>query len=489
VTAELLKSEAVLVSRAEELLAGHRDFSCADLIWQRASARLTFALEILGERLPGVGGAVRELAGNGCLPQALRDPVVRMTTEAALQRLKLGQLGSPDDLELVLGRAAAGAVAGDDRGPAQLEEGCGLRAGPQRRIWVLGFPPACGPLAGQLAQACRENFIDRPGRTGQLNPGTARTAALVDRATRVLTSTLPVLGPEVISHVTALGLMTADGDDGAMLSAAGGAPVPGVVIIRPGELNQPWDAAGRILHEALHLKLFDISVCSALIADLDGGTQVPWRPSRWDIRRVLAAFHVYVHVVLFHAAVRARGQQLAAEFGDPPANPGVSASSNLSYARPEERLGFLAEQLTGPLAKDLTSAGRQFVGWQLDAIAPLLATPVTIATTLRPAAPSVHPSAGYEQVPGCAARRDPATGAGYVFNPESGLLHVLNLAAWVAFRLCDGRDLAAVRTSYEDLTASRLTGAGAASHLNAALAQLKEAGLIKPIAPAHQERR
>lgn len=478
--AELLAPDAELVSRAERLLASHRDFGGSDLIWRRASARLRFALEVLGERLPAAAEAAAAIARKDCLPQVVRDPVVRMATEAALQRLRYGQLCSPDELELVLTLAAASAQPGDDRVPAQVEEGCGLRAGPLRRIWVLGLPGSPGELAARLARACIENFIERPGRIGELNPGTARTVELVDDACDVLDALLPELAREVTGHVMALGLMTAHGNEGTMLSAAGGAPVPGTIVIRPGELERPWDAAGRIMHEALHLKLFDISVCSPLIADNDCRVQVPWRPVRWEIRRVVAAFHVYAHMVLLHAAMRARGHQLAARFGEPPANPGVSSSQNEGYCGPRERLRYLGEQLTGPLAGKLTAAGRRFVGWQLDAIAPLAGWQFSQARADEAAVRRDHPSGGYRRATGTVARPDPRTGSLLVFNADRGVLHVANLAVWVAFELCDGRDLSALRNAYADVVASKLTSSEAVGHLDAALTQLLQAGLIEP---------
>src|SRR6185437_8886738 len=444
-------ADAGAICRSEELLAGHPDFGDADLIWRRAEARLRFAVEVVGEQLPGVSDVLGMVAGKGCLPQVLRDPLVRMATEAALQRLALGGLGAPHgadgpgDLVEVLGQAAAGAIPGDDRVPTQIDEGCGLRAGPGGWIWLLGFPGSPGPLAGRLERECAENFIELAGRTGELNPDTKRTAELADLACDLLGSVLPELAPQVIRHVTALGMVTATGQDGVMLSAAGGAPLPGLVMIRPGQLDQPWDAAGRILHEALHLKLFDICVSCSLIANPGSGTGVPWRPARWDIRRVLAAFHVYAHLTLFQAAARTHGRRLAEKFGDPPDNPGVSSSPHRGYQRPEQRLRYLAEQLTGPLADDLTLAGRRFVAWQLDAIAPLTGWQISHARPDHPAATDAHPAAGYERARGIVARLDPQAKSGLVFNPGSGLLHVVNLAGWVAFNLCDGRDLGALR--------------------------------------------
>lgn len=392
---------------------------------------------------------------------------------------------------MVLGLAAAAAVPGDGRVPSQVDEGCGLRAGPGGRVWLLGFPGSAGPLAGRLARACAENFIGLAGRAGELNPGTGRAAGLADRACELLGLVLPELAPQVVGHVTALGMVTAAGRDGVMLSAAGGAPLPGVVMIRPGQLERPWDAAGRILHEALHLKLFDICAGCSLIAGPGSGAGVPWRPARWDIRRVLAAFHVYAHLTLFQAAARARGGGLAGRFGSPPGNPGVSPSPHRGYQRPEQRLRYLAGQLAGPLAGDLTPAGRRFVAWQLDAVAPLTGWQASPARPARPAARDAHPPAGYQRAPGLVARFDPQARSGLVFNPGRGLLHVLNLAGWAAFSLCDGRDLAALRRSYADVTASKLTPAAAAGHLDAALTQLRQASLITAATSpaASQERR
>ncbi len=488
--AEAPSADESLIAQAEALLTSHPDFGVTSLIRERASARLRFALQILGERAPGAGRAVAELDECGYLPHVLRDPVVRMATEAALQRLYHGQPESLAELEQVLVQARACAAPGEDRVPTQAAEGTGLVAGPDGGLWMPGFPgsgrPGAADLPDRLAQACTENFISRAGRTGELNPGTDHSAAQVSAACEVLAGVLPVLGPAVIGHVTAVGLITAQGSDGAMLSAAGGAPVPGIIVIRPSGLERPWDAAGRILHEALHLRLFDISMCSALIADVDAGAQVPWRPVRWDLRRIVAAFHVYAHLAVFEAATRSRQNRLVRRFGAPPANPGVSASENDDYAQPEQRLRFLGEQLTGPLAGNLTPTGRRFVRWQLDSIAPIVDWPAGPAQAVRsadfrqrPSARATHPAQGYRQAEGIVVRRDQQAGLLLAFNPGRGALHVINLAVWVAFELCDGRDLDAIRTSYADIVASKLSPADG-RHLAAALTQLRDAGLIEP---------
>jgi hypothetical protein len=83
----------------------------------------------------------------------------------------------------------------------------------------------------------------------------------------------------------ALGLMRVRGSEGRQLSAAGGDLVPGTVVVDPTELADPWTAASTLLHEALHLRLFDISRVHSLVVR-PGRAPIPWRRGSWEIRRV-----------------------------------------------------------------------------------------------------------------------------------------------------------------------------------------------------------
>lgn len=461
---------------AEARLARHPGFGDSGRLQRRAQERYRFALDVLGLRLAAPDDRWRPV---------LRDPVVRMAAESALQLLREDRPDAPDDLARVLELAAGYSAA--DGVPTQIEEGGGLRAG---GIWMLSCPEPAGPLTSRLQRAVAAQFIERGARTGELKPGTPQAARRLERACALLVALLPELGPGVLGHITALGLVTAATAGGRLLSAAGGDPVPGVVVMDPDTLEDPWGAAGRLLHEGLHLKLFDLARCTPLFASLDAGIQVPWRGARWPIRRVLASFHVYAHMVLFQAAVRARGGSLAADFGDPPVNAGVSRGTAGSdgYAHPEARLRYLAEQLLDKLAGHLTPAGRQFVTWQLDAIAPLTGWQLT--GPAEPPAPPAwqqphpaawrqpHPAGGYEHHPGLTLRPAPEAGCLFAFHPRTRVIHVLNLAAWAAFELCDGRDLAALRVAYAGLVAGKLPGTD--RQLDLALAQLSQAGLIRP---------
>lgn len=75
--------------------------------------------------------------------------------------MQLGVVRSPDDIEQVLEQAVRQAKPGDHRVPTQIEEGCGLQADPDGRIWVLGFPAASGPLSSRLARRVQRNCFRR----------------------------------------------------------------------------------------------------------------------------------------------------------------------------------------------------------------------------------------------------------------------------------------------------------------------------------------
>jgi hypothetical protein len=132
--------------------------------------------------------------------------------------------------------------------------------------------------------------------------------------------------------------------------------LPGTVVLTESALLDSTTSATCLLHEALHLKMFDISVSGPLIdshASDEGRcsrypVHPPWRPGQaWSIARALGAFHVYTHLRVLESAIRCSG----AGSGD-----GVGTGS-----RAEERAFFLADALAD--GTGLTSHGRAFHAW------------------------------------------------------------------------------------------------------------------------------
>jgi hypothetical protein len=463
----------------EAQLVAHPRFGDSDRILRRVAARYEFELDILAERLPGVAASQTALAAtaDGRWSPALRDPVVRAELERALRRLEDDRLGTPDELEDVLVIAADRLVEAPDLMPIQTEEGAGLSVGHTEDIWVVGTAEQPGPLMRRLQQIVLGDFLTFNERTGQVRAADSDTVARLDRAAALLCALLPRLGPSVMRHVAAICMIDASADSTRFLSASGGDLGPGVVVVNPAELADPWQAAGMLLHEALHLKLFDAARCFGLIAEPEATTPIPWRQVGWDLRRVLYAFHVYAHLAVFQTAIDTRGVALAGEYGTPGAYVTASRGTDEQYADAAARARYLGGQLAGPLRAQLTPEGRQMVQWLLRTTAPMLGIDPPRAADRPAATPTPErPVAPYAKTPGLRTRALPELECLLAFAPTTRTLCSLNLTAWVAFELCDGR--ADLDARFQSVVASKLPPAAASRQLRLALTQLEANGLV-----------
>jgi hypothetical protein len=343
-----------------------------------------------------------------------------------------------------------------------------------------------GPLLSRLHRAMVDKFIGHNELSGQFQPADSAAARSIDRAAELLTAVLPRLGSGVIDHITAVGLLAGAGPQGRQLSAAGGDLVPGTIVIDPHVFESVWTTAGLLLHEGLHLKAFDITHSFSLVSVPYVMVEIPWRHVRWDVRRVLFAFHVYAHVALFQAASAYREAELADRYGSLPENVAVSRGATGTYANAVQRALFLGEQLAGQLAGNLTSDGRRLVGWLLEATAPLTGwrpasrRDLDASQAARGAGRLGEPSPPiprYARVAEIIVRPAPELEIAFVYNPADGVASCLNLNAWAVLELCDGRD--DIESDYRDLVRAKLTPDEASRQLRLALGQLATCGLIK----------
>jgi len=140
-----------------------------------------------------------------------------------------------------------------------------------------------------------------------------------------------------------------------------------VFFIRHSRLNSPWAVAESLLHESIHSKLYDMVVGHALVRSGSGTESapivIPWRPSRlsgdnrFGARRVLAAFHVYVHLALLSTVAEARAAELEATYGP------LAGMTDSRRAR--ARAGYLGHQLRAqPLCWDeIFTVGQGLADW------------------------------------------------------------------------------------------------------------------------------
>jgi len=477
--------DADAVWAAEEKLARHPAFGESERIQRRAHARYGFAVEILGARSASVAESARSLA-DGDADRMWRDPVVRKALEDGLRCLERDETTALDDLAVVLDLARDRLARSRGLLPTQVEDDLVLRAGPAGRIWLPSMTGQPGPLLRRLHKAMADKFIGHNELSGQFQPADAAAARSIHQAGELLTAVLPRLGDGVIDHIAAVGLLTGAGPQGRQLSAAGGDLVPGTIVLDPCLLESVWTTAGILLHEGLHLKAFDIARCFSLVSVPQVMVGIPWRRARWDVRRVLFAFHVYAHVALFQAAAAYREGELGDRFGSPPENAAVSRGAAGTYVSAVQRAQFLGEQLAGPLADNLTSDGRRFAGWLLESTAPLTSwrPPSERNAAARPAARgsgepggSGPPVPRYARAAGVVVKPVPDLEVAFAYKPRDRVLSCLNLNAWAVLELCDGRT--GIESDYRDLVRARLPPAEASRQLRLALSQLTTRGLIE----------
>ncbi len=346
---------------------------------------------------------------------------------------------------------------------------------------------------GRIDEMLRDTFVDLLAGasevTGELVSDRAGTIAAFDRGCDLLLRLLPGLGGDVLRHVEAIAAVRASSAMGSVLAAACGDVLPGTLIFDADHLENPWEAAGHILHEALHLKLFDISRGGALLAHPERATSVPWRRQGWDARRAYVSLHVYAHMLLFQAMVDVHREALSDEFG-PPLGDNLAVGRGASPDGRDEtaaaRSEYLGDLLLGELSECLTEEGQKLLVWLLDATAPLLDRPRSEAPTGGGDGCHRRSRGGrYWRNEALLTRSCPRAGRLVALDRNSGELHFLNLATWLAFELCDG--LAGVEERYAGTLSGKADAAHAAELLDRALEELIRTRLVTEVPPEREE--
>ncbi|WP_146603894.1 aKG-HExxH-type peptide beta-hydroxylase [Micromonospora deserti] len=486
----------------DRLLTRHPEFGDGAAIERRNLARLRVGLTALGACRPDLAPAAAAMAAadNAILRPLLRDPVVRNAFEAALQEDGCrAVLGPGPDLTRFLPT--------DDPAPADDPHPAGTgpsqrHAGPVQHAWP-GLGPAwvwtdiandSDPFRARLWELLARSFPS-PTAVAPIAP-TPESLAGLRQGAELLSALMPQVASQVLARIGLVVLASDDSLDGPLYSKAGGDGFPATIFIAPQQLRNPWDAAGTILHEGLHLVLFEIIRCGALVfertdpeADV---VPIPWRVARWSVMRVLFALHVYVHTVLFQAASRNAEPWIRDQYGEPPPGAAVSIPTRglegaQRYATPLARASYLGEQLERRFAHLLTPYGRQFTMWLVDALE-RIAPGVRAAWSAADESASSAPRAATGAMADAGRYRavEP-TGALSLADQRRLVLgtaspprvHWLNLSSWLIFALCDGRDYATLRAGYTEAVAGAVGPEEAGRQFQSGLRQLVEAGLVQ----------
>ncbi|WP_354642266.1 aKG-HExxH-type peptide beta-hydroxylase [Kitasatospora camelliae] len=474
----------------DRVLGSDPQFGAAEVIEARNIARYRLGLTLLSRHHPESAERFGWLAkaDDAALRPYLYDPVLRNAFENDLVNLEL-QRTQPSALAEYL--AYAGTDRGDGLGPCERLMEPHYRPWPGRgRAWVwtdVRPKQAAHPLAARLDEL-REGTLAEMRATRRVSPDAAMLEGLT-RGAELLAELLPHAGAGVFPHISLIGLAQGETDDGQLYSLSGGDPLPSALLVAPEHLAKPWKTAEILFHEGLHLKQFEVLRTGSLVADPDRMTDIPWRVVPWDLRRVIAAFHVYAHMVLFFAAAEEAPAELRARFGEPPSDedvgvptPGSLAAAEGGYTTSKERAAFLGRQALLAHGDALTPAGRRFVQWMLDAIEPLAPGTRVDGPAAGPAAEPVAAAPvpepdprGYRKVEPVGVCPLPELGQLLAVAPASRRFHWLNEHAWLIYALCDGRGLEEIRASYREQL-------GEDGPLAAGIAGLVEAGLVEPVA-------
>jgi len=444
-----------VIRQLDEQLQHHEQFGDSSRIVGRVIERYKFSLQILARqdaRLGELAGRIEALEVESA-DLVFGDLLVRAELEAAISRLETsGPVGAASEsLPWLLGEALASVERGQGMAVARRAMGRDFAIGPARRTWVWDLPDEPTRVRDLLRESIRTGFMPGAGSSVEIIRPTPRMVEGLERACALLYRLVPEMARSIFRHLHSIAVANIRGSRGRMLTGSGGDGTPCMIFIDPHELENPWDTAGHILHEGIHLKLSDLIRTGAIVTD-DGLVELPWG-RKTALSNCIFAYHAYAHMQVFREAVQHLGPTCHAEFGAPqdydaPAH-AMSVVKNetaVPFSRAEERLDHLYEQLAGALAPRVTPYGRALVAWLWDTIRPrrpgVGAPPgarVEHAASA-PTSPGRAPSsARYRQGQELSLRRSPSTEVLFAVHPGSQKIVTLNLPAWLAFELCDGK--------------------------------------------------
>jgi hypothetical protein len=467
-----------VVRGADRVLSEHPTFGDSSRILAKVLARYRFGAGLFAEHLPPLARAAQLIEGLGDAEarRVFLDPLVRLALEAGFSDLEAGRLFSPHRLEDILPEALDALPLGlcEARMPTR------WRVESEEPKWMWDVVGPASPHARALHSAFDQLFASGAGNRGSLLTPDADAQHRVEEAVALLAELLPHAGAAALRHVDAIALLSARPEGGTCLSA-GGDLTTSTVFLALEDLGNPWDIAGCLLSEGLHMKLFDAAGSVPLARRPAEMIRVPWRDVRWSIVRAVFAYHSYVHLSLFKAAALRAAPDVVERFGDPMryatrphAMSVVRNDEAARHGRSIDRARHLGARLRGAWSDLLTAEGKELVRW--------------LGSSLAPVDREVFGGGGggddaevvYRKVPHLRARPVRQAECLMVFSPSAPKIHWLDLNAWLIFELSDGRTGTELEGAYLDAVAGRVGLDEAQRQLHAGLDRLLGEKLIEP---------
>jgi predicted O-methyltransferase YrrM len=352
-----------MLEAIEESLARHPSFGDSAYIFRQLQLWMQYRLEIIGRQLP----AARRLhdifadRGSDALYHVSGDTTVRCATIQAHTQIETGTAGGLplEDCNSIFAAAADRIEAGQIGTP--LDDGSLVRIGDAPyHGWIWSDEHPDDVFGRSFRFLLKERYHALP-RTPA-----ADEVGLLKKGVALLHELLPVLTPTVLCHAHVIGCVPSMG--GWENVASSSQYHLGGTIFLGERIQSPWWVAEHVLHEALHQKLYDFRQAHSMV-NLDlpptdfARIDSPWNEDKlrqsnsWDVHRVYAAFHVYVHLGLLALVAERRAGDLEAKYG--PFGPMTRSRKAL------ERAHYLGEQLRERSWDQLGPAGKMMAEWLL----------------------------------------------------------------------------------------------------------------------------
>ena len=361
----------ILLDPFDGLLSQH-PFGKSDYVIQQLHVCYKRRLRKISAHLPAAGQLLAALNRVDAYQQyrTIGDTVVRCAVQHALSQVETGaQYGLPLEQCNDVFRATVRLLEEGTCGP--LGFGLAHRLGSEPHYgWVWSGERAEDVFVRSFIHVVQDNY----GETKLCTLETDELAMLVKGA-QLLDELLPRSSRSALSHAHLVAIFAPVGN-WATTGSSSYIGLSGTFFLSRASLASPWWVAEQLFHEALHQQMYDFRQGHSLLVPTYGDEEGPqvcslWnlpnsnKSNYWNTDRVLAAFHVYVHLALLCTLAEQRATELSAVYGP-----------LVRMTRSRDALGrahYLAEQLRAACWQELGLAGRQFVDWfssVLDALDP-----------------------------------------------------------------------------------------------------------------------
>ena len=488
------------LATVERSLATHKVFAEPSRILEARLGLYDLMVQALADRVASVREDASILAAQPPDRRAIimDDPVVRYVFHDAFNLLKQDNLPAEPELLRALYRALRErSMAPTPTSPLEWEMPQSIIVGrPATWVWCANSSATTFVtlFKQQFVDHCLRNTLTDQRREGALITPDARLLKLLQDGCDLLFMVLPELIMSALSHVRMIAWVRSHTADAAMQSGSA-RTIPGAVFLSVDHLQTPWSVAEALLHEAIHNKLFDLYLTRLVLdsryrAASAATVLSPWnehttfQSNRWPLDQALAAFHVYVHLALFAAALEEREEELFDRFG-----PIDRTDKALTCWVAAERARYLGKELRELAREGASNAryiglgpdGHELIQWLLAELA------VLEGTSYRAPVSNTHDSLTsdshflYRRVPNLLIRGEDQWKYLLVYTPDKPDLHWLDERTALIFKLCEDGAFEEILSSYIQSTGDSQPHALAAAHVRNTLQMLVKDNLVDAV--------